>query len=95
VFSDSSSDAQRALTRGDFRLLAVRGYSVEAPGTDFNYGEARRRFGTLEIDGTSDDLAWPWDGYLNDRARDYAAKYNRIIVSAHSEGAISGERDAP
>lgn len=75
-------DAQDAIAAGDTRLLAVAGFSLEAPGSGLNIAEAENTYGVLEIEGTSDFHQWPGEGWLNERARDYAERYNRAIVGA-------------
>jgi hypothetical protein len=81
-------DAREAVAAGDTRLLAVAGFSLEAPGSGLNIVEAENTYGVLEIEGTSDVHQWPGEGWLNERARDYAERYNLAIVTAHNADGI-------
>lgn len=74
------TEAADALGRGDHKLMGVRGYALEVPGTDLPIDEVERRFGVVEIAGTSDVYDAPGDRALNERARQYAARYNRYII---------------
>ena len=68
-----------ALDTSDRRYLGVYGYSLEVPGVPAS--EVPHPEGTvLAIPGTSDD----GDLDLNDRARAYAAEYNRLLRSRTS-----------
>jgi hypothetical protein len=78
----AARDAQRAMKNGDYRLLAVYGFTTEVPGTDLSAYEAKDRYGVRVIEGTSDDMRWPGEKWLNDNARAYAEKYNRTIALA-------------
>lgn len=80
--ASAERDARRAMELGDFRLLAVAGFSVETPGCGVSILVARENYGVIEIEGTSDFHQWPGETWLNDRARDYAERYNCAIVSA-------------
>lgn len=77
IVSDAEDDADAALARGDASLLGVFGYSREVPGipewTAHEAGTCKVRM----IEGTSDD----GPRALNDRARDYARRYNLRIIS--------------
>jgi hypothetical protein len=77
IVSHAEEDADTALARGDAGLLGVFGYSREAPGapegTAYKAGGCKVRM----IEGTSDDGSRA----LNDRAREYARRYNLRIIS--------------
>lgn len=74
--SHAEKDADSALARGDASLLGVFGYAREVPagpeGAAYGPGRCKVRM----IEGTSDD--GPRD--LNDRAREYARRYNGRII---------------
>jgi outer membrane lipoprotein LolB len=74
-------DAQRAAKSKDFRLLAIRGYTLEVPGTSEDLQSIKSTYGIREIEGTSDAIEGPEHGRLIDNARRYAEKYNRTIIA--------------
>jgi len=77
----AETDARAAIARGDQRLLAVYGITVEVPGVDTSVATLRQRYGLRILEGTSDAIKGPQDRLLNENARKYAKKYNRIIIS--------------
>jgi hypothetical protein len=77
----AETDARAAIARGDVRLLAVYGITVEVPGVDTNVATLRQQYGLRMLEGTSDAIKGPQDLRLNENARKYAKKYNRIIIS--------------
>lgn len=81
------SDARSTIAKGDLRLLAVMGYTTEIPVNNGGL-EVVERFNAavksnevLVIEGTSDTPSAAMCAALNDRARRYAAIYNREILS--------------
>jgi len=76
------SDAQNAIAKGDFRLLAVNGYATEVPVPRNFGGAAPKSIEVSVIEGTSDAYSNPRCIELNDRARRYAEIYNKEILSA-------------
>jgi hypothetical protein len=74
------TDAQKAMAVRDFRLLAVRGYTIEVPGVDKPLSSIKADFGIRIIEGTSDYMPRPEDQSLNIKAREYAYRYNRTIL---------------
>jgi hypothetical protein len=77
----AEADAKAAMARGDMRLLAVYGFTVEVPGVVESVAAARQKYGLRMLEGTGDALKSPRDKITNEIARKYAAKYNAIIVS--------------
>lgn len=75
----AESDARQALARGDNRLVGVYGFASETPGATF---EDRERLGARFIDGTGDDLHYFGEVAFNERAREYAERYNTVILAA-------------
>jgi hypothetical protein len=74
----AEADAIRALARGDHTFVGVRGYSTNAPGVPI---ELYHPEGIRVIKGTGDVIFWPGEDEYNDRAREYARRYNMIIVA--------------
>ena len=73
-------EAERAVKRGDIRLVAVRGYSLELPGTPpGDVGLLRDMHGVREIEGTSDVLIGPDAIRLQHVALAYATRYNQTV----------------
>jgi hypothetical protein len=77
------SDAQNAIAKGDFRLLAVNGYATEVRVPRNFGGAAPKSIDVSVIEGTSDAYSNPRCAESNDRARRYAEIYNKEILSAH------------
>ena len=75
-------DAKRAIDRKDFRLRAVYGYILLAPGVDQrDYNEYKKTFGFNPIEGTSDSLINGEHARLNRLASEYAFRYNKVILN--------------
>lgn len=77
----AEADAKAAIARGDRRLLAVYGFTVEVPGSKENVAILRDKYGLRVLEGTGDAIKGPQDQVLNKNARQYARKYNQIIIS--------------
>jgi hypothetical protein len=71
---------ESALGRGDLRFLGVYGYALEVPGVLKSEADRISKNGVLPIPGTSDALVSEEHGTLNDEAREYAAKYNALLL---------------
>jgi len=78
----AESDARAAIARGDRRLLAVYGLTLEVPGLSENASKLRSRYGLRILGGTSDALRGEQDRQNNLNARRYATRYNLVVVSA-------------
>lgn len=76
----AESDARRALEQGDHRLVGIYGFASETPGATY---EDRERFGARFIEGTGDDLRYLGEVEYNARAREYAERYNAVILAAN------------
>jgi hypothetical protein len=81
---NAEPDARSALARGDTRLLAVYGYTVEVPGVQADAEELRLKYGLRMLEGTSDSYKGDGAQRLNETARRYASAYNRIVISQTS-----------
>ena len=77
----AQADATAALARGDKRLLAIYGLTVEVPGTNYTAEQAGKANGIRILEGTSDTPEGDEEAELNLRARAYAASFNRTILS--------------
>lgn len=78
---NSVTDAMNSIESKDFRLLAVRGYTVEVPGISEDVQSIRATYGIKEIEGTTDAVEGPEHKRLVDNARHYAEKYNQTIIA--------------
>ena len=78
----AESDAKDAVARGDHRLLAVYGMTLEVPGLSENASKLRGRYGLRILGGTTDALHGEQDRQNNLNARRYATRYNLVVVSA-------------
>jgi hypothetical protein len=77
----AESDARDAVARGDHRSLAVYGLTLEVPGLSENTNKLRSQYGLRILGGTSDALRGEQDRRMNLNARQYAERYNRVVVS--------------
>lgn len=77
--------AEESLRRQDSRLLAVRGYAVEVPGTSLSASSAESEHGLRIIPGTSDFAASSSEIEFNQQAREYATQYNMRVLADNSE----------
>ena len=78
--ANPEKDAKQAIAKGDFRLLAVYGYTLIVPGIKGDYTKYKKTYGIHPIEGTSDFIQNKEHGKLNALASKYAEKYNRIIL---------------
>jgi hypothetical protein len=77
----AQADAEAALVRGDTRLLAVYALTVEVPGTSESVSSLRQKYGLRMLEGTGDAIKGSHDRLMNENARNYAIKYNQVIIS--------------
>jgi hypothetical protein len=77
----AQADAEAALIRGDTRLLAVYGLTIEVPGASEAVSSLRQRYGLRMLEGTGDAIKGPHGRLINENARNYAVKYNQLIIS--------------
>jgi hypothetical protein len=78
----ADSDARSAVARGDKRLLAVYGYTIEIPGMHDDPEELKAKYGLRMLEGTSDSYQNSRDKQFNDKARRYASIYNRAVSAS-------------
>ena len=82
---NAEADARSAVARGDTRLLAVYGYTVQVPGVRADTGELKVKYGLRMLEGTTDSYKDDRDRQMNENVRRYASIYNRIVVSQGSK----------
>ena len=75
--------ADEAVSRGDTRLLAVRGFTTYAPGVP---REAWPRYGYVVLPNTSDSVKDASCGRYNDEAEQYAERYNERVIERTQTG---------
>ena len=78
--SRAQSDADVAAARGDFRLMAIQGYSLDVPGTDLRPDVAQDDYGLRIIEGGTDAYRSDEERRVNEAAYEYATDYNRRIL---------------
>ena len=76
--ADARRDVATALKRGDKRFIGVYGVASEVPGVSDS--GLVHRFGVRFIEGTSDVRPTPESRRLNTLARDYALRYNQLLL---------------
>ena len=75
------TDVKTALSKGDHRLLAVRGLTISIPGTDpKDFQEYKIKYGIRELEGTTDALTSNEHARLVQKAIDYSMAYNMCII---------------
>jgi len=95
--ADPATALAAALDRGDGRFLAVAGYSVMAPGLDYDVEtemEVLNKQGERIIQGTTDTPRDERHAQLINDARLYAAAYNMLLLwklSRHTHGPTTHE----
>jgi hypothetical protein len=82
VVGHAENDAKSAIARGDRRLLAVYGLTLEVPGVSDDVSKLRSKYGLRILEGTSDAIKDAQDRQTNLNARKYAKEYNRVVISA-------------
>lgn len=78
--ANAERDANEALARGDSHLVGVCEFSCAAPGAT---PPDEERLGVELIENTSDDIRILGEAEYNDRAREYAMRYNTVILAPH------------
>jgi hypothetical protein len=78
----AAADARRSVATKDFRLLAVRGYTVEIPGASGDVSKLKTEYGLKVLAGTSDAFRGEEQVRLNANAHDYARRSNETILSS-------------
>jgi|KBSSwiStaDraftv2_1062776.scaffolds.fasta_scaffold418286_1 hypothetical protein len=82
LVKQAENAAKSAISRGDRRLLAVYGLTLEVPGVRDDVIRLRSQYGLRILKGTSDVIKGPRDRQMNLNARKYAIQYNRVVISA-------------
>jgi outer membrane lipoprotein LolB len=75
------TDAEASMRSNDFRLLAIRGYTLDVPGTSEDIQSIKATYGIREIEGTSDAIDGSEHERLIENARRYAMVYNKTIIA--------------
>jgi hypothetical protein len=83
VAGNPESEAQKALSDGDRRVLLVAGLTTEAPGVED--AALVERLGHREIEGTSDTASDDSCRAFQTDATQYAERYNRKILALSTE----------
>lgn len=74
------AEAKAALEQGDRRLVGVRSFSLQVPGSGMELSEAERHFGVVAIEKTIEYINAPDKDEYQDLSRKYAIQYNRYIL---------------
>ncbi|MGH6889713.1 MAG: hypothetical protein ACREHF_11045 [Rhizomicrobium sp.] len=81
-FAHPQRDAARAIANGDFSLRGVYRIAIYVPGIQGDYEVLRKKFRIVPIAGTSDVIIKNDPNSFNNRAKRYAAEYNKRIFAA-------------
>jgi hypothetical protein len=87
--ADAAADARRAADAKDYRLLAVRGFTIEVPGAGDDVPKIEKENGIKVIPGTSDMFENEEHRRLNEKAREYAKKYNETLLVLSKQASSS------
>jgi hypothetical protein len=79
IVSHAVSEARKAFSSNDRRLLGVSGMGLEVPG--FSGDPGSYTYGVKMIDGTSDVACSKENWQLNRNAWQYAKQYNQEMIS--------------
>jgi hypothetical protein len=75
--ADAQRDLSSALGRGDRRFIGIYGFTRLVPGVDVSLAS---RYGVRYLRGTSDALESREHARLNSLARNYAERYNKLLL---------------
>lgn len=75
--ADAKKDAEAAFNNNDLRFISIMGY---APGIDGEYSIIEE-YGTFSMPDTGDLIVSQKHGEFQEVARDYAARYNKAMLS--------------
>lgn len=79
--ANSRSDAHGAITRQDYRLLAISGRGTRIPGVDMDQmQQARQQCRLRFLKGAGDVVRGKNELKWRNKAKQYAAEYNRIMI---------------
>jgi hypothetical protein len=73
-------DIAAAISKKDTRFIGLYGYATYVPGIDDGDTALVTMHGVRYLEGTSDGLRSPEHSRLNTLARNYATRYNVILV---------------
>jgi hypothetical protein len=78
-FATPEVDAENAIKRGSYSLMAIRRFAVVVPGVNAEYEVLRSKFRITIVPGTSDIIDKDEDSFGR-RVKAYAARYNRYVL---------------
>jgi hypothetical protein len=78
--ANPDAEFQLAIKKGDFRFLAIRGYTLIVPGVEDYKSKYARKYSYRILQGTSDVVNGPEDLRLQAAAQRYAERYNRLLL---------------
>lgn len=78
--ADPSRDLQGAISVNDLRFIGIMGYALEVPGVEHYHERYASSSGVKIVEGTSDVIYGVEHRRLIDIAREYAEKYNRLLL---------------
>lgn len=81
VRSDPTKDFKKAIAKSDLRFVGVMGFALEIPGVpSAHWKHYKDTYGVRIIPGTSDAYESIEHQNLNEKAREYAATYNKLLM---------------
>jgi hypothetical protein len=97
IVGQAEHDAKSAMARGNRRLLAIYGLTLEVPGVGDDVSKLRSKYGLRILQGTSDAIKDAQDRQTNLNARKYAlqpARFGLATVESAIADAIAPENAA-
>lgn len=79
--ADVTADVSSAVSKKDFRFVGVMGFAMIVPGVPDYAQKYSDKYGVRLIENTSDCIEGPQHEELQRVAREYAEKYNRILLT--------------
>ena len=77
---DPRADFEVAKRKGDVAFLAIRGFTIDVPGIGADEKQYLNRAKIRTLEGTSDVVQDENERKLRLRLREYAKKYNRLVL---------------
>jgi hypothetical protein len=79
--ADVSAEVAAAVSKGDFRFVGVMGLALAVPGVPDYQDKYAAKYGVRVIEHTSDAIESSEHAQLQEVARTYAERYNKLLLT--------------